>query len=121
MSHKINRRVLNIRARILGNTLAVISLAGFLAACAGNGNKDENSSNDSIAKIKEQQRLDSLAKANADSIEEARYDSIARVKEDSLLKAQGKPHIKPAVSTGTKYGVPRDIQTKYGVPQTDMN
>lgn len=121
MSHKISRRVLQIQSRFLRNSLVIISLAGFFAACSGGGSKEDTSQNDSLAKIKEQQRLDSLANANADSIEEARYDSIARVKEDSLLKAQGKPVVKPEAPTMTKYGVPRDMPTKYGVPQTDMN
>jgi len=118
MSHKIRYRLLSLNARLLQNMLAVIGLAGFLTACSGGNNNEKEVNQDSLNKVKEQQRLDSIAKVQEDSLAQVRTDSLLKVREDSIAKAkaQQKPVPGPAI---TKYGVPDDFNepqaTKYGV------
>jgi len=135
MSHKIRYRLLLLNARLLRNMLVIIGLAGFLSACSGSDKKDSQQNPDSLNKVKEQQRLDSIAKVREDSLSQVHADSLAKAREDSIKKAKeqqgqyssstvtGVPNLngnKPI----TKYGVPVDddkpFQTKYG-PPTDFD
>ena len=117
MSHKIRYRLLSINARLLRNMLAIIGLTGFLSACSGSSKKENEINQDSLNKVKEQQRLDSIAKAKDDSLAKVMVDSLVQARKDSIANAQPKPlpdNIAP------KYGVPIDFnapyQTKYGSP-----
>ncbi len=117
MSHKIRYRLLLINARLLRNMLAIIGLAGFLSACSGSSKKENEVNQDSLNKVKEQQRLDSIAKAKDDSLAQVHADSLAKAREDSIAKAKQKPLPGNVI---TKYGVPVDYNeitpTKYGMP-----
>ena len=122
MSHKIRYRLLLINARLLRNMLAIIGLAGFLSACSGGNKKDSQQNQDSLNKVQEQQRIDSIAKAKDDSLAQVKADSLAQAREDSIAKAQQKPLPGPVI---TKYGIPdnfdKPMQTKYGVPANYNN
>lgn len=115
MSHKIRYRILSLNARLLQHMLAVIGLAGFLTACSGGDKKEKNVNQDSLNKVNEQHRLDSIAKVNADSLALVKADSLAKVRKDSIRNA-AEYNVKPTI---TKYGVPDDFNepqaTKYGV------
>ncbi len=128
MSHKIRYRLLSLNARLLRNMLAIIGLAGFLTACSGGDKKDKDVNQDSLNKVKEQQRLDSIAKIQEDSLAQVRADSLAKAHEDSINKAKGQNSSSTVTGVPvlngnkpiTKYGVPVDndnpFQTKYGPP-----
>jgi len=116
MSHKIRYRFLLLNARLLQNMLAVIGLAGFLTSCSGGEKKEKDINQDSLNKVKEQQRLDSIAKVTADSMAIVEADSLGKLREDSIRNA-AQYNVRPTI---TKYGVPDDfdrpMQTKYGPP-----
>ncbi|MPM26771.1 hypothetical protein SDC9_73276 [bioreactor metagenome] len=131
MSHKIRYRLLLLNARLLRNMIAVIGLAGFLAACSGGDKKENQVNQDSLNKVKEQQRLDSIAKVKDDSIAQVRADSISKAREDSINKAKGQNSSSTVTGVPvlngnkpiTKYGVPIDYNeitpTKYGSPSVN--
>jgi len=116
--------IIRLRARIIKNLMAMISLTVMFSACGSGSSDHENAVNeDSIKQVREQERLDSIARvdsiAEADSIHRA--DSIAY--EDSVKNAQNYvipvntviPDVKP------KYGPPPDyfendeFETRYGI------
>lgn len=118
MSHKIRYRLLLLNARLLRNMLAIIGLAGFLSACSGSSKKENEVNQDSLNKVKEQQRLDSIAKAKDDSLAQVHADSLAKAREDSMRKAKEQYNQQHMI---TKYGVPYNpheniTPTKYGPP-----
>ncbi|KAF5051732.1 hypothetical protein DSECCO2_416070 [anaerobic digester metagenome] len=119
MSHKIRYRLLLLNARLLRNMLAIIGLAGFLSACSGGSKKENDVNQDSLNKVKEQHRLDSIAKAKDDSLAQVHADSLAKAREDSIAKAKAQQKPMPG-HVITKYGVPVDYNeitpTKYGPP-----
>ncbi len=120
-------KIIRLRARIIKNLLATISITVMFSACVGSGSENENTVNDdSLKQVREQERLDSIAQADsiaaADSI--AKADSIAY--EDSLKNTQNTYQVQPIVDPPdypqTEYGVvyPYDEPDypidKYGVP-----
>ncbi len=112
MSHKIRYRFLMLHARLLRNILAAIGIAGFLTACSGGTKTEQKVNQDSIDRVNEKARLDSIATVRNDSIVSAKADSLAKVREDSIKKSQNQ-------NTITKYGVPIEnniVKPKYGTP-----
>ncbi len=117
MSYKIRYRFLLLNARLLRNMLAIIGMAGILSSCSGSGKKEHETNQDSLNKVKEQHRLDSIAKVQSDSIAKAKTDSLEKAYDDSLNAANVQIRPRPTV---TKYGVPFEPNdqfepTKYGV------
>ncbi|MFH0894310.1 MAG: hypothetical protein V2A54_07730 [Bacteroidota bacterium] len=117
----IKRNILKFRSGFYYYSLVLLGLTGilFLSRCNNPEQKKDNqqSINDSLAKIKQDSlKADSIAKVKhqlvLDSI--AKADSIRKA--DSLKKVQ-KPVIRP-VNTAKKYGVrPSDYpMTEYGIP-----
>ncbi|MBN2729503.1 MAG: hypothetical protein JXR53_09800, partial [Bacteroidales bacterium] len=97
-------KIIRLRARIIKNILAMISITVMFSACGGSGSDNENLVNeDSLKQVREQERLDSMARV--DSI--AKADSIAI--EDSLKNAQNNIQIQPVVEP------PNYAQPEYGV------
>lgn len=128
------RRIYRLRARILRNMLAMISFSAILASCGSGNSHQKNNSHDSLKKVNEAHRLDSIAKT--DSIAKVKADSIAlKSKEDSLAKLNASipVYVPPVIYNDPgpvcEYGVvpvyddiiiPVDetpTLTKYGVPQ----
>ncbi|MBN2729504.1 MAG: hypothetical protein JXR53_09805 [Bacteroidales bacterium] len=104
------KEIIRLRARIIKNILATISITVMFSACGGSGSDNENTINeDSLKQVREQERLDSIARvdsiAMADSI--ARADSIAY--EDSVKNAQHTVPVNPVLDP------PDYPQTEYGV------
>lgn len=128
------RRIYRLRARILRNMLAMISFSAILASCGSGNTSQQSNTDDSLKKVTEAHRLDSVAKI--DSIAKVTADSIAlKEKEDSLAKAKASipVYVPPVIYNDPgpicEYGVvpvydnieiPVDetpTLTKYGVPQ----
>ncbi|PKP03458.1 MAG: hypothetical protein CVU11_08185 [Bacteroidetes bacterium HGW-Bacteroidetes-6] len=134
MDFRLMRRIYRLRARILRNMLAMISFSAILASCGSGNTQKQSNTDDSLKKVNEAHRLDSIAKT--DSIAKAKADSIAlKAKEDSLAKVQTSipVYVPPVIYNDPgpicEYGVVPvydDIDipveetptlTKYGVPQ----
>lgn len=134
MNLRLMRRIYRLRARILRNMLAMISFSAILASCGSGNTQQQSNTDDSLKKVNEMHRLDSIAKT--DSIAKDKADSIAlKAKEDSLAKVQASVpvYVPPVIYDDPgpvcEYGVvpvyddidiPVDetpTLTKYGVPQ----
>lgn len=134
MNLRLMRRIYRLRARILRNMLAMISFSAILASCGSGNTQQQSNTDDSLKKVNEMHRLDSIAKT--DSIAKVKADSIAlKAKEDSLAKVQASVpvYVPPVIYDDPgpvcEYGVvpvyddidiPVDetpTLTKYGVPQ----
>ena len=104
--------IIRLRARIIKNMLAMISLTVMFSACgSGNSDNDNSVNEDSLKQVREQEKLDSIAKSDskyrADSLEMVAADSIRKA--DSLKNAQNQIPVQPVID-------PTDYpQTEYGV------
>ncbi|MEI6853259.1 MAG: hypothetical protein WCL06_10465 [Bacteroidota bacterium] len=115
---KIHRTILQCKSRFYYYTLLLIGSAGmlFFTRCSGPNNTDNTAHlQDSLVKAKHQQdsiaKSDSLGKAQR---EQARQDSIVRADSIAKAKKHSNPYKpKPVI---TKYGIPMEQPTKYGVP-----
>jgi len=141
MNLRIAYRIYRLRARILRNILALLSLSAVISSCSNVSEKQNSGKEDSLAMVELNQRLDSLSKENENL--KSRLDSISnKSKQDSLNAAKKKstvyvaPVIPPDYGPICEYGVepvyepdpiqdqpmygvpvPDQIQTKYGVPR----
>ncbi len=137
MNDRLLFRIYRLRARLLKNILALMSLSAVISACSNSSNQDNAVNQDSKKEIQSSDsvyRADSIAKAEADSI-------ALKHKKDSLADANKQPvkYIAPVIPPDygpiCEYGVepvyepdpmqdqpmygvpvPDQIQTKYGVP-----
>jgi len=141
MNLRIAYRIYRLRARILRNILALLSLSAVISSCSNVSEKQNSGKEDSLAMVELNQRLDSLSNENENL--KSRLDSISnKSKQDSLNAAKKKstvyvaPVIPPDYGPICEYGVepvyepdpiqdqpmygvpvPDQIQTKYGVPR----
>jgi hypothetical protein len=101
---KWRKTVLQIRSKLIRNTIALIGVTTMMTACGGGSSSDNKINQDSLDQVKEQERLDSIA--TADSIAALDKDTIAL--DDTVVA--GDNNVVPPVNP-----LPNDVQTKYGV------
>lgn len=109
-----------MRARLLRNILALISIAAIFTQCESKQTQKENINLDSLIKIKEKRQLDSIAKM--DSINNAKNNSIIQFRNDSIPKSKNQivptylPPEKPVCDYGPMPYEPSPATTRYGSP-----
>lgn len=124
MNLRLSYRIYRLRARILRNMLAMISLSAMLTACGSATQKEDKKLEDSLQIVREKQKLDSMARV--DSLAKAATDSLADIKRrDSLAAAQTNVPVIYVVPVVTdpypaicEYGVIPDFNE---LPQHDDN
>ncbi|PLW95360.1 MAG: hypothetical protein C0592_00335 [Marinilabiliales bacterium] len=91
-------KLIRFRAGIIKNMLAMICITVMFSACGGGGSENDNNVNeDSLKQAREQQRLDSIARA----------DSLDAVEKDSAgLNMNADPNYKEEQYPVGKYGGP---------------
>ena len=112
-------KIIRLRARIIKNMLAMISITVMFSACSGSGSSEnENAVNeDSLKHVREQEQLDSIARQDSIAI----ADSIAKAKEDSIKHADSLKNTQVTCPVNPVVDPPDYPATEYGVVIPDLN